>query len=60
MKPGDSFNDGGSRWIALEVAQDQNRHFTWLKVLASWSGFGMMPLRAKENRTFFMDRKARQ
>lgn len=56
-KPGDTFNCDGANWIAVEVIPDQNEGFTWLKVIAKWSGFGPRPLWANDARTFYMDRR---
>lgn len=53
------FQRDGTFWMVDEVHHRENKDFTWLEVIATYSEFGPRPLWSSEPRKFFMDRKAK-
>ena len=52
-----TFRENNILWFVDEIIPEENKYFTWDKIIYSWSGFGEMPIFASEKRITYKNRK---
>ncbi len=54
---GKSIHSEGCRFFITEATRESNQRFTWIVATARWTGFGLRPLFADEDKRFILGRR---